>query len=164
MAMVGKSLRFDVDFSEIDTMLNELPKAMSRTVIKNALKKAAKPLKKEAETKAPGKIKKSIIISDKRNGKKVRSKKAAYVFVGPTEPHAHLVEFGTGPRFHKSGKYVGKMPAFPFMRPAWDASVGKMFEDLKTELENELLKAVKRLRTRAEKGTLGKRAMEFLRR
>ncbi len=31
-------------------------------------------------------------------------------------PHQHIVEFGTGPRYHKSGKSVGAMPANPFFR------------------------------------------------
>lgn len=36
-----------------------------------------------------------------------------------TVRHGHLIEFGTGPRYHeKSGKYVGATPAQPFMRPA----------------------------------------------
>jgi HK97 gp10 family phage protein len=162
MAVVGKTFKFEVDFSEIDAMLSELPKAMGKTVVRNALKKAAKPIKDAAAEGAPGGIKKSMKIDDKRGGKRVKSKKAVYMFVGPTEPHAHLVEFGTGPRYHKSGKYVGKMPPNPFMRKAWDSMKDRAFEILKEELSNELMKAAKRLKTRAERGTLGKRAREFL--
>lgn len=33
-------------------------------------------------------------------------------------PHAHLIEYGTGPRYHKSGKHVGRGPAIPFFRQA----------------------------------------------
>ncbi len=40
--------------------------------------------------------------------------------------HAHLVEFGTGPRTHKSGKSVGAMPANPFFRSSVDAARGQM--------------------------------------
>ena len=39
-------------------------------------------------------------------------------------PHAHLVEFGTGPRYHASGKYVGQMPAQPFFRRSIDGARG----------------------------------------
>ena len=35
---------------------------------------------------------------------------------------AHLVEFGTAGRYHKSGKYVGAMPANPFFRGSIDAA------------------------------------------
>ena len=37
-------------------------------------------------------------------------------------PHGHLVEFGTGPRYHASGKYVGQVPANPFFRRSIDES------------------------------------------
>ena len=32
---------------------------------------------------------------------------------------ASWFEFGTGPRFHKSGKYVGQIAAQPFFYPVW---------------------------------------------
>lgn len=35
-------------------------------------------------------------------------------------PHQHLVEFGTGPRQHASGKSVGTMPASGFFRKSID--------------------------------------------
>lgn len=34
---------------------------------------------------------------------------------------AHWFEFGTDPRFHKSGKYVGQITASPFFFPIWRA-------------------------------------------
>lgn len=34
--------------------------------------------------------------------------------------HAHLVEFGTGPRYTSSGAYRGQMPANPFFRRSID--------------------------------------------
>lgn len=76
--------------------------------------------------------------------------------IGPNKrraPHAHLVEFGTGPRFHKSGKYVGVMPPDPFVRPAWDRDGGATAtERIKAELSAELDKAVARAKARALKG------------
>ena len=38
--------------------------------------------------------------------------------------HQHLVEFGTGPRYQASGKYVGQMPANPFFRRSIDQARG----------------------------------------
>ncbi len=40
--------------------------------------------------------------------------------------HAHLIEFGTAGRYHKSGKYVGAMPANPFFRSSIDSAKGQM--------------------------------------
>ena len=48
--------------------------------------------------------------------------------LGPRWPlgaHGHLVEFGTAPRYTSDGKFVGKMPAMPFMRNAWDANIAQ---------------------------------------
>ena len=37
---------------------------------------------------------------------------------------AHLIEYGTAGRYHKSGKYVGAMPANPFFRGSVDQARG----------------------------------------
>lgn len=74
--------------------------------------------------------------------------------IGPARyaRHAHLVEFGTGPRYHKSGKFVGVMPPDPFVRPAWDAEGGATAQGrIATELRKELDKAITRARARAAK-------------
>jgi HK97 gp10 family phage protein len=62
---------------------------------------------------------------------------------------AHLVEFGTGPRYQKGGKYVGEMPAQPFLRPAFDAEAGPSVDRLKPLLMAEIEKAVQRRAARA---------------
>ncbi len=66
------------------------------------------------------------------------------VKVAVTSPHAHLVEFGTVERFHKSGKSVGRMPANPFIRPAWDSSGEAALTTIKTTLAREVAKAAKK--------------------
>lgn len=38
--------------------------------------------------------------------------------IGPTDFKGMFFEYGTGERFHKSGKSVGSIVAQPFMRPA----------------------------------------------
>lgn len=63
--------------------------------------------------------------------------------------HAHLVEFGTGPRYLKNGKYVGEMPPDPFLRPAFDVESGPTIERLKPILAAEIDKAARRRAARA---------------
>ena len=161
------AFRFDVDWRSLDKMLKDLPKSMSKAVLRNALKKAAKPIRAAAEAGAPsdeGDLKNSMIVSTKLHGKRVRSK-GALVFVGADHkkaPHAHLVEFGTAPRQHANGKSVGQMPANPFFRAAWDANKMNAFNILKKEIEVELMKAAKRLAARAESGKLSKTATRQL--
>lgn len=76
------------------------------------------------------------------------------VDIGPGKEagHAHLVEFGTGPRYHKSGKFVGIMPPDPFVRPAWDTEGGTVAQGrIREELAKELDKAIARAKARAAK-------------
>lgn len=74
------------------------------------------------------------------------------VRIGPTAPHAHLVEFGTGPRYQKTtGKFVGVMPAQPFIRPAFDVKKGAALTAIKREITVEIGKAQGRLDRKAAK-------------
>jgi len=50
-------------------------------------------------------------------------------------PHAHLVERGTAPRYHASGKYVGAMPPMPYFRPGVVASGPKALKHMVQRLE-----------------------------
>ena len=60
-------------------------------------------------------------------------------------PHAHIVEFGTEPRFHSSGKFVGQMPAYPMLRPAWNATKITLALDVAEVLKVEVEKSAQRL-------------------
>jgi len=73
------------------------------------------------------------------------------MFVGSTAPHAHLVEFGTGPRYQANGKYVGIMTPDPFLRPAWDANKDEVLANLATAIREEIEKALDRRVSRAIK-------------
>lgn len=165
----GQAFSFGVDFKELDSMLEQLPKAMGKTVLRNALKKAGEPTKIAATANAvqrTGNLAGSIVVSQKlKRGQrrhKNRDRSTVEVFVGATAPHAYLVEWGSTDREHKSGKSTGSMPAQPFFRTAWDATKGEALRILVHEIQQELLKAAKRLRTKAGKGTLGKKAIEAL--
>lgn len=74
-------------------------------------------------------------------------------FLGPSTQvfHGIFSEFGTGLRYHKSGKYVGRMEPHPFMRPAFDNDKDAMIRRLKLELSDEINKAVARARKKALK-------------
>ena len=72
--------------------------------------------------------------------------------IGPSAPHAHLVEFGTGPRQQKNGKSTGVMPAQPFMRPAFDNNVDRAIETMKDGLAEEIDKANARIARKAARG------------
>lgn len=121
-----------------------------KAALKEALIKSAKPVAEMAKSLAPedeGTLKASIGAgaSLTERGKKVgryENDKGYKInaYVGARDsgrgkrkgaPHAHLVEFGTGPRVQKStGRKVGAAPPQPFMRPAWDAEGPQILDRL----------------------------------
>lgn len=147
---------------ELDEALKQLPKSVGKTVLRNALKKAAAPVVADAKANAPrdrGDLAESIDIRATltRRQRRMRARRGAVeMFIGPSFPlgaHGHLVEFGTV-----------KMPARPFLRPAWDSNKERVLETFGKLIWAELAKAAKRLAKRAAKGTLSaKQAAEILR-
>ena len=181
----GEVFSFELQgMKELDRMLKQLPRSMSKTVMRNTLKKAAKPIQVEAKMNAPvgatGNLKDSIVISTKlKKGQRRAAMRLGEVvmYVGSTAPHAHLVEFGIKPHsivpkkknvlasqdavFGKSVEHPGTT-ANPFFRTAWDATKDQAYKILQTEVWKELDKSVGRLLKKAEKGTLGKGASRAL--
>ena len=83
---------------------------------------SARPLAIEMRNRAPkldGDLRRSIQVGRLRNrfGREV----AAYIRVSQKiAPHAHLIEFGTAVRRHKSGKLTGIVQPIPFFRSVLD--------------------------------------------
>lgn len=135
-----------------------LPRATAKGVVRRVLKKTLAPIADTADAFSPHF---PIAVTSRlspRQRSLARSDFAGRVvtmYVGPTAqdgshaPHAHLVEFGTGPRFHESGKYVGVMPPEPFMRPAWDLHSGALPARLGENMWAEIEKTVARRAAKA---------------
>lgn len=143
----------------------ELGKRLTKGVVQRALLKAVRPVEEDAKTRVRvrrGNVKRRIAVSTKLSRRQKRAAKASgkgkplveiYVGAAPAR-HAHLLEFGTGPRRHKkSGKSTGSMPPFPFMRPAWDGNKDRVLATFGKEMWIEIEKAAKRLARRNAKGT-----------
>jgi len=166
---------------ELTKLLDQLPTvAMRKTVIRNALKKAGQPIAESAKANVPvksGRLRDTIKVStslkaSQRGGKFDRSR--VTVYIGSSSPLAHLVEFGTVERILKeprnillNGRWVtirstGFVSPNPFLRNAWDAMKHKALKTFAGEMEQQIYKAARRLRKRAEKGTLTKRQIEGL--
>jgi len=173
----GYGFSFELEgLKELDDMLRQLPKAMGKAVLRKVLNKAALPIQVAAKAHVPrsetrnikgiaysgGNLAESIVITPRLKKSQRRGQRLAkdeiVVYVGSTAPHAHLVEFGTAERYRKSGGHTGAMPAFPFLTVAWDSTKKKALRIIRDELETELVKAASRLRKKAVKGTIGKKA------
>lgn len=148
-------------------LADELP--AQRKAVKEAMKEAAEPMATDARAKAPrdqGDLAESIVVTDKviasQKGDVLQTgREAVQVFVGPSyskfdahyAPHAHLVEFGTGPRYTKDGKFTGQTPAQPFMRPAYDGGKQDFIQRFGAYLVVTVQEAARRIgRKRARKG------------
>ena len=162
--MAQPAFKFELHgVKETMAALEQLPTlSMKKTVVRNALKKAAIPIRDAAKIKA-GSIKydaegivKSIHVDTKLTRKQRRDRSRVTIYVGPSHPLAHLFEFGTAQRFTKTGARRGYITATPFLRQAWDEKKMVALETLKKELWEQIKKAARRLAKRAEKGTLTK--------
>lgn len=126
-----------IGVNELKAALAELPNAIQKRAVREALSTAAQPVADLANQKAPGigNLRKSYsvtarIIPSQRSETQRPGKDGVRVFVGANyskaapyyAPHAHLVEFGTGPRYQSNGKFVGQTAAQPHLRPAWEQS------------------------------------------
>lgn len=148
-------------FEELENAFAQLPKAVERQVLREALIKSAVPIAIAAVRFAPkGKgsgphLKDSIGVSTKLSRRQRRrygkSRYEAEVFVGSRDPKAHLIEFGTGPRYTKKGAYRGQSAAQPFMRPAWNLKKKAAMNNLERIIWRELAKKARRLRRSSER-------------
>lgn len=75
-------------------------------------------------------------------GKRTAGPNEAFVTAGDTDArHGHLVEFGTGERFRKTGESTGTMPAAPFLLPAWRMNRARVERRLKRAISAGARKA-----------------------
>ena len=128
---------------EIDNALAALPKATSKAVVRRALAKELQPVADMANGLWPGADDSAFAVSSKLKRGQPELElgaNAVRVFVGSTKsaPHAHLLEWGTEPRYHKSGKYTGAVPPTPMLTPSWEAHKGRILEGLAASLRDEL--------------------------
>lgn len=77
-----------------------------------------------------------------------------FMLIGSVAPHAHLVERGTGERYHKSGKFVGIMPAEPFVLPAFLAKRDSVLTAIRDEITVEVMKAKGRIAKKAARDSI----------
>ena len=140
--------------------LGELPKSLSKGVLRRALTKGAEPVLQAARENVPvdqGDLRDSLAIATRLSkGQRQDSprSKGAEIFIGPSWPkgaHGHLVEFGTS-----------NTPAQPFLRTAWDSRGEQVLPKFGEEVWVELEKTARRLAKQAERGKLSAAARRHL--
>jgi len=144
---------------DIERALEKLSRVAAKGVMRRAMKKALQPVAEAAEASPfPIAISGTLSPRQRRLARKDRGPNLISLYVGPVQsdgshaPHAHLYEFGTGPRYQvKTGKYVGVQMADPFMRPAWDENRDAMLKILRREVWIEIEKTLARAARKAAK-------------
>lgn len=148
---------------DIEKALAELPQGTSKGVARRAMRKELKPVADMANAFWPGedanvfRITSRLSKRQRSDSQASRDKSAINLFVGAPggaegNPHAHLVEFGTGPRFTRKGAFRGAVSPRPMLQPAWDAHKGRILTGLGARLWDEIEKTVARRAKRAAKG------------
>lgn len=152
-----------VGLEALDKLLIALPVKVSRkvqrkgtTAASTVMRKAYRLTLRQATKKLTGRL----WASPARKFKYYRRTDTDVAIVGPqysrkkkgqrAAPHAHLIEFGTKMRQHKSGKSTGRIPvpAIGPLRKAWDQSLPKMRVVMRKKIAEGLKKEVKGLRAK----------------
>jgi HK97 gp10 family phage protein len=124
--------------SELQAELRKLPSAVSKSIMEQALRDAAKPLASAMRAGVPkdsGRLSESIAISGQLSARQASMHRAVdrndvEIFVGPGPlPYAHIVEFGSK---HQQAR--------PYVRPAWDAGKGGLLETIKESMTEAVMK------------------------
>jgi len=123
-----------------------LAKALPNEKVEPVMMEGAKVIAAAARAKAPqgptGNLKKGVKAKFLRQiGNYPRS--AAAAVDRKIARHAHIIEYGTKPRYQKSGRYTGIGPAIPFFRPAVDTNKGRIQDEVITKLGNLIDSAMK---------------------
>ena len=153
------SVKFEFEGGrKMERALAQLPRSTAKGVVRRTLKKTLEPVRDAADA-FTGEF--NIAVTSRLSRRQRRAARADFLgnvvsmYVGPTQedgshaPHAHLIEFGTGPRFHQSGKFVGAVSPDPFMRPAWDMHRRQLPKRLGELLWMEIEKSLARAAARA---------------
>jgi len=147
-------------FRDIEKALAELPRGTAAGVSRRVMKKELTKVAASANAFWPGsaddvfRITSRISRSQYSESVMDRSRSAINMFVGATggaggTPEAHLVEFGTGPRYQKNGRFTGSVSPTPMLQPAWDMHKNDMLEGLGAALWVEIEKTMARRAARA---------------
>lgn len=155
------SVTFKVEgFREMERALAKIPAGTAKGVARRAMKKELQPIADVANALWPGSADDVFQITSRVARSQPQPKKGRSVvnmFVGAPggrfgTPEAHLIEFGTGPRFQKNGRFTGSVAPQPMLQPAWDMHKGQLLESLGKRLWDEIEKTMARRAAKAAKG------------
>lgn len=131
-----------------DELAAEIGPRKGRTILRQTLQDAAKPIRDDAQAKAPV-DKGGLRASIKVGGTLSRRQKASHtkeseveVFIGPSGSSKSIVqEFGSAAQ-----------PPQPYMRPAWEGGKERALDHIQTAMSTRIEKAARKLAKQSVKG------------
>jgi HK97 gp10 family phage protein len=140
-------------------VLKEFPIKVQGTILDNAVSAGATVLKKAVKQKIKARgLYKSGNLYNSISKRKVRGVHGAYeVYTDGRGSHAHLLEFGTGPRklshprpFKINGEWVtithtGSGPIRAFFRPAIDENMSRIYNKVMLQMAKAMAKHAAKL-------------------
>jgi len=152
----------DIDARGIEQALKKYPERLQRDIVNSVASKGAQVVVKHAKRniKSNGSIDSETLLKSVRKGKAKKRHGVYRVFTDGSAPHAHLVEYGTGPRkldqpreVNINGTWVtiertGSMPAKAFLRPALDQNDIEVLREMKIKAAERLAKVSKQMAQR----------------
>jgi len=143
-------------FKELEAELAKRKNPTARGVGRRAMRKALMPVNVMANALWPGANDQAFRITSRVSRSQpqpLNTPTMLNMFVGSPERHAHLLEFGTGPRVQRTtGRFTGSVSPIPMLQPAWDANKDEMLEELRRILGEEITKTFARIAARASRG------------
>lgn len=149
-------------FRELEKALARIPAGTAKGVARRAMKKELAPVAATANALWPGATDDVFQITSRlKRGQRPAVREARNVtnlYVGANSsryggsPHAHLIEFGTGPRFQKNGRFTGSVAPQPMLQPAWDMHKRQILDGLGKRLWAEIEKTMARRARKAARG------------
>lgn len=144
-------------FEWLRNIEEEMPKVVSNRIKRRTVTEATKHFERALQAQTPnfdtGALKRSmvrVVREYRRRGRRGARGTNKYFLgvVGPSfvsGPHAHLVEFGTGPRTTFRGYNRGEMPAQPFFESIFAAATSGGVNIFEQILRQEITREFERL-------------------
>lgn len=140
---------------ELEAELKKMKNPTARGVGRRAMKRALKPVEDTANSLWPGATDNAFRTSSRLKRTQAQPQESPTLlnmFTGSGEPHAHLLEFGTGPRTQTTtGRFTGQVFPRPMLQPAWDMNKARVVETLSDILAEEIRKTFARIGRKANR-------------
>ena len=133
---------FDFEITGIEETIKALSKAsvQKQKEFEEVVRSSTKRVNRYAKSNLAGRQKTGNLRSSIRAKYFWKDGPASTVFPrGRKGAHRHLVEYGTGPRRHKSGKSVGSMKAYLFMRKAKKKEEPRFISEVKKVVDEDVI-------------------------